>query len=55
MVHGHTPGTRVRHFGNRINIDTDAARGGPVSAIRLEDAAVYLLDDAGRRVLQPEA
>lgn len=54
VVHGHTPGRRVRHFGNRINLDTDAARGGPVSAIVLEGRAAFLLTAAGREPLLPE-
>ena len=55
VVHGHTPGKRVRHFGNRINLDTDAARGGPVSAIVLEDGEVNLLTGEGRQPLRPQA
>lgn len=54
VVHGHTPGRRVRHFGNRINIDTDAATGGPVSAIVIEDGRAHLLTDTGREALNPE-
>lgn len=55
IVHGHTPGPRVRHHGNRINIDTGAATGGQVSAIVLEGREAFLLTDTGREALLPEA
>lgn len=54
VVHGHTPGRRVRHFGNRINLDTGAATGGPVSAIVLEGGEAWLLTDDGREALVAE-
>jgi len=53
VVHGHTPQPRVRHHGNRINIDTGAATGGPVSAIVLEDGRAFLLTETGRKALGP--
>jgi len=53
IVHGHKPGRRVRHRGNRINLDTNAAKGGPVSAIVLEDGRASLLTDSGRVPLEP--
>lgn len=36
IVHGHTPVDEVRHYGNRINIDTGCAYGGPLSVIKIE-------------------
>lgn len=53
VVHGHTPGKRVQHFGNRINIDTGAAKGGPVSAIVLDADGAYVLTKSGREPLEP--
>lgn len=55
VVHGHTPGRQVRHFGNRVNIDTGAAEGGPVSAVRIEEGGVWLLRDDSAQKLHPPA
>lgn len=35
IIHGHTPVKRPTHYGNRINIDTGAAYGGPLTALCL--------------------
>ncbi|MBF9029784.1 serine/threonine protein phosphatase [Rhodobacterales bacterium HKCCE3408] len=48
VVHGHTPASHVEHWGNRVNIDTGAAYGGPVSAVAIEGRRVWLLTDDGR-------
>ena len=48
VVHGHTPIERVEHHGNRLNIDTGAAFGGPLSAIVIEGRAAWLLSPSGR-------
>lgn len=48
IVHGHTPADRVEHHGNRLNIDTGAAFGGPLSAVVIEGRDVFLLTGAGR-------
>ena len=48
VVHGHTPAERVEHWGNRVNIDTGAAYGGPLSAVAIEGRRVFLLTDDGR-------
>ncbi|AXC49210.1 serine/threonine protein phosphatase [Paracoccus suum] len=53
VVHGHTPGRRVRHFGNRVNLDTGAATGGPVSAVRIDAEGVWLLTDDAPQWLGP--
>lgn len=53
VVHGHRPGRLVRHRGNRINMDTKASKGGPVSAIVLEDGRASVLTDTGRIPLEP--
>jgi len=37
IVHGHTPVSDVSVVANRINVDTGAYAGGPLSAIRLVD------------------
>lgn len=55
VVHGHTPGKRVRHCGNRVNLDTDAASGGPVSAVRIDADGVWLLAEGPPRRLRPRS
>lgn len=53
VVHGHTPVRRATHYGNRVNIDTGAAYGGPLSAIRIDSSGVWLLDENGPELLTP--
>lgn len=48
VVHGHTPVPRVTHYGNRLNIDTGATNGGPVSAVVIDAGGVHLLTADGR-------
>jgi len=51
IVHGHTSIKRATHYGNRVNIDSGAAWGGPLSAVVIQDRDVWLLTDQGRRSL----
>lgn len=53
IVHGHTPVRAVTHYGNRLNIDTGAAYGGPLSVVVIEGDEVFQLTEAGRRSLTP--
>lgn len=53
VVHGHTAVHAPEHHGNRVNIDTRAAYGGPLTAIVIEDRAVFVLTEDGRAPLQP--
>ncbi|MCC5986810.1 MAG: metallophosphoesterase [Pararhodobacter sp.] len=53
VVHGHTAIEAPRHYGNRVNIDSSAAYGGPVSAVVIERGAVWQLTPSGRRALTP--
>lgn len=48
VVHGHTPVDTVAHYGNRLNVDTGAAYGGPLSVAVIEPGGVHLLTDTGR-------
>ena len=41
VIHGHTPVSAVEPAPGRINIDTNAARGGPLSAIRIVPGEPY--------------
>lgn len=54
IVHGHTAIARATHYGNRLNLDSSAAYGGPLSAVVIEGREAALLTSAGRRKLQPE-
>lgn len=54
VVHGHTPVAQVTHYGNRLNVDTGATRGGPVSAVRLDADGAWLLTDDGPVRLTPD-
>ncbi len=53
IVHGHTAIDAPRHYGNRVNIDSSAAYGGPLSAIVVEGRAVWQITAAGRVPLAP--
>jgi serine/threonine protein phosphatase 1 len=48
VVHGHTAIDRATHYGNRLNIDSGAAYGGPLSCVVIEGRAAFLLTEAGR-------
>lgn len=53
IVHGHTAIDAPTHYGNRLNIDSSAAYGGPLSAVVIEGRSVYRLTDVGRVPLLP--
>ncbi len=49
IVHGHTPVDGVTHYGNRLNLDTGAGYGDPMSAVVIEGQDVFVLTATGRR------
>ena len=51
IVHGHTAIDAASHLGNRLNIDSGAAYGGPLSAVVIEGREAALLTPQGRRKL----
>jgi serine/threonine protein phosphatase 1 len=53
VVHGHTPVDEPQHRGNRINLDTGAGFGHPMTAAVFEDRACWILTDDGRQPLNP--
>ncbi|MBS0564616.1 MAG: serine/threonine protein phosphatase [Proteobacteria bacterium] len=53
VIHGHTPVQGVTHYGNRVNIDTGAGYGRPMSAVVTEGRAVFQLTDRGRVAVVP--
>ena len=48
VVHGHTPVDIVSHYGNRLNIDTGAGYGKPMSAVVIEGCQIWHLTPQGR-------
>ena len=53
IVHGHTPVKVATHYGNRVNLDTAAGYGQPLTAAVFENGQVWTLTDQGRRALTP--
>lgn len=53
LVHGHTALDAATNYGNRVNIDSSAAYGGPLTAVVIEGRSVSVLTDAGRAPLLP--
>lgn len=53
ILHGHSALPRPTHYRNRVNIDSSAAYGGPLSAVVVEGRNVFLLSDDGRVPLAP--
>ncbi len=51
VIHGHTPVRQIEHAGNRVNIDTGAGYGRPLSAVVIEEGQVYELTDSGRQLV----
>jgi serine/threonine protein phosphatase 1 len=53
LVHGHTALYAAVNYGNRVNIDSSAAYGGPLTAVVIEGREVSVLGDDGRMALLP--
>jgi serine/threonine protein phosphatase 1 len=51
IVHGHTALDAATHYGNRLNLDSGAAYGGPLSAVVIEGREAALLTPQGRQRL----
>jgi serine/threonine protein phosphatase 1 len=51
VVHGHTALEAATHYGNRLNLDSGAAYGGPLSAVVIEGRDAALLTPRGRQKL----
>ena len=54
IVHGHTALDAATHYGNRLNLDSGAAYGGPLSAVAIEGRKAWLLTPEGRVAMLPE-
>ena len=48
IVHGHTPVREATHYGNRINLDTAAGYGEPLTAAVFEGSKAWKLTEKGR-------
>lgn len=51
IVHGHTHLPQATHYGNRVNLDSGAAYGGPLTAVVIEGREVFVLTEQGRQPL----
>lgn len=54
VVHGHTPVEQPMHCGNRVNLDTGAGYGRPITAAVFEDRDCFVLGPEGRMPLTPQ-
>jgi serine/threonine protein phosphatase 1 len=48
VVHGHTPLEAPQHYGNRVNLDSGAGYGRPLTVALIEEGEVFALGPAGR-------
>lgn len=53
ILHGHTAIPRPIHYRNRVNIDSRAGYGGPLTVVVIEHRQVWVLDADGRTALTP--
>ena len=53
IVHGHSTVDQASHYGNRINLDSGAGYGKPLTAAVFEAGACYVLSPDGRREILP--
>ena len=55
IVHGHTPVRHAMHYGNRVNLDTAAGYGEPLTAAVFEGKDAWILTENGRKPIQSAA
>ena len=53
IVHGHSPVDQATHYGNRVNLDTGAGYGNPITVAVFEDEDAFVLTKRGRKPLLP--
>lgn len=53
IIHGHTPVKAATHYVNRVNLDSGAGYGQPLSTAVFEGRDAWLLTDQGRQPLVP--
>ena len=49
IVHGHSPVDQACHYGNRVNLDSGAGYGHPLTAAVFDAGACYVLTSEGRK------
>lgn len=54
IVHGHTPVPVAQHYGNRVNLDSGAGFGDPLTVAVFEDEDVFQLTSKGRVRMEPQ-
>lgn len=54
IVHGHTTVPQATHYGNRVNLDSGAGYGKPLTAAVFEGSESWVLTDNGREALRAE-
>ena len=54
VVHGHTQRPSAEHHGNRVNLDSGAGYGRPITAAVFENGKAWTLTPYGRSPLQPK-
>lgn len=55
VVHGHTPVRHATHYGNRVNLDTAAGYGEPLTAAVFEGKEAWILTEHGRQPMRSVA
>ena len=53
VVHGHSAIEVPRHYGNRVNLDSGAGFGRPLTAAVFDEGRVFVLGPRGRIPLEP--
>ncbi|MDN5789152.1 MAG: hypothetical protein L0H65_19285, partial [Pseudorhodobacter sp.] len=53
VIHGHTALPAAVNYGNRVDIDSSAAYGGPLTAVVIEGRDVFVLQGDSRIPLRP--
>lgn len=55
VVHGHSAVDVAEHRSNRVNLDSGAGYGRPITAAVFEGTTVWTLEETGRQLLRPDS
>ncbi len=53
VVHGHTALKAPQHYGNRLNLDSGAGHGRPLTAALIRGRDAWVIEKTGRSPIQP--
>jgi len=53
IVHGHTHLPKATHYGNRVNLDSSAGYGHPLTSAVFDGKSCWVLTEKGRMPLEP--